>query len=249
MQMGFCVRNGIYAALMAQSGIGAPQAFLTGRHGLFPAYFGECDEDAALAGLGDVFMGTRLGFKGHPCCAAMHQAMDAVREVRDREQVTPEQVDRIVVHGAPSMAITCQPIEAKQQPRNHVEQSFSLPWATACMLTADQLSLGDFREEALQDPIRQALARRVFAELDAPDDGVHVVVTLKDGRDVRSGVVDAPTGHPDRPYSMDGLIDRYRDFVQQGPDHLRDEPGEQALEMVLAMEEQADATAAIRLLA
>lgn len=249
MQMGFCVRNGIYAALMAQSGIDAPQAFLTGRHGLYPAYFGECDEDAALTGLGEVFMGTRLGFKGHPCCAAMHQAMDAVREVRVREQLDPEQVDRVVVHGAPSMAITCQPIEAKQRPRNHVEQSFSLPWATACMLTGNRLTLGDFREEALQDPARQALAGRVFAELDAPEDGVHVVVTLKDGRVVRSGLVDAPTGHPDRPYSMDGLIDRYRDFVQQGPDHLRDELGERALAVVLTMDEQADATAAIRLLA
>lgn len=249
MQMGFCVRNGIYAGLMAKAGIEAPQQFLTGRHGLFPAYFGECDEEAALSGLGKRFMGTRLGFKGHPCCAAMHQAMDAVREVREREQVTPEEVVRVVVHGAPSMAITCRPIEAKQDPQNHVEQSFSLPWATACMLTGDRLTLADFREEALADPTRQTLARKVFAELDAPDDGVHVVMTLAEGREVRSRPVDAPSGHPDNPHSMEGIIDRYREFVRHGPGHLRGEPAERAMKIVLEMEEAGGAAAAIQLLA
>lgn len=249
MQMGFCIRNGIYAALMARAGIDAPESFLTGRHGLFPAYFGECDEEAALLGLGDVFMGTRLGFKGHPCCAAMHQAMDAVRDLREREGLGADDVDRLVVHGAPSMAITCRPIQAKQRPRNHVEQSFSLPWAAACMLTADRLTLADFREEALRDTTRRSLARRVFAELDAPDDGVYVVATLTDGTEVRSRAVDAPTGHPDNPYSTEGIVERYREFLAHGPERLRGEPGERALDAVLRLEQEPDATAAIRLLA
>lgn len=250
MQMGFCVRNGIYSALMAKAGITAPQRFLTGRHGLYPAFFGQCDEDAVLAGLGQVFMGARLGFKGHPCCAAMHQALDAVRELKVRQGVRPDQVTSIVVHGAPSMAITCRPIDTKQRPTNHVEQSFSLPWATACMLAGDgTLALDDFREDALQDEVRRTLATKVYAELDAPDDGVYAVMTLTDGRTLTSEPVDAPTGHPDKPYSLEGVIDRYRDFVRHGPGHLAAEQTEGALDIVLKLEQASDATEPVRLLA
>lgn len=249
MQMGFCVRNGLYAAVMAESGIRGPQRFLTGRHGLYPAFFDECDEAAAVADLGTVHMGSRLGFKGYPCCAAMHQALDAVYDLKNDHDFAAQNVVAVEIHGAPSMAITCRPIEAKRRPTNHVEQEFSLPWAVASALTRSRLSFDDFRDTALDDAARLTLAGRVSAELDAPDDGVYAVITLDDGRTLRSRPVAAPTGHPDNPHTWSEIVERYRDCVRYGPDSLTADRTEQVKDVVTRLDESDDACHAIRLLA
>lgn len=248
MQMGACVRNGIQAALLAGHGVDAPHEFLTGTDGLYPTFFRECESAEMLDGLGREFRGTRLGFKGYPCCAAMHQAMDAVLDLRTTHGIRPERVAAVRVHGAPSMEITCRPIEAKRHPTSHVEQSFSLPWSVACLLTAGRLTLADFRDGALADPTRTALAEKVSAELDAPDDGVYAEIELSNGDIVRSAPVGAPTGHPDNPLSLDRLVERYRDCAGNGAPSHTAERTEQALELMLNLEKVDDATEILRAL-
>ncbi|MGH3758924.1 MmgE/PrpD family protein [Actinophytocola sp.] len=248
MQMGACVRNGLQAALLAGHDVDGPHEFLTGTDGLYPTFFRECESAEVLDGIGRDFRVTRLGFKGYPCCAAMHQALDAVLELRTKHGIRPERVAAVRVHGAPSMEITCRPIEAKRRPANHVEQSFSLPWSVACLLTAGRLTLADFRERALSDPTRTALAQMVSAELDAPDDGVYAEIELSDGDTVRSAPVGAPTGHPDNPLPLDRLVERYRDCSRNGlPGHTT-ERTEQALDLMLNLEKVDDATHIVRTL-
>lgn len=247
-QMGSCVRNGIQSALLAMSGVDAPHQFLTGRHGLYPSFFAECESNAVLGGLGEVFMGTRLGFKGYPCCAAMHQALDAVDEIRTRVGLRHTDVASVHVHGAPSMAITCVPIEEKRLCTNHVEQSFSLPWAVACLLVGGRLTLADFRGSALADRARTALAGKVSAELDAPDDGVYAVITLTNGDRLTSKAIAAPSGHADNPLSLDQIVGRYRDCAENGaPAHSR-EITERALDMVRHLDEVRDVREIVRML-
>ena len=249
MQMGFCVRNGIFAALMAKAGIDGPHQFLTGRSGLYPSFYKECAEEAIVKDLGAMFWGTRLGFKGYPCCAAMHQALDALFQVKQAHKIRPEQVVAVDVYGSPSMAITCAPIEEKRRPRNHVEQEFSLPWAAACALTDDRLSLSHFQDAALKDAAKMALARKVTAHTDPKDAQVYAVVTLTDGRKLTSAHIGPPTGHPDNPIPLAELIRRYDDCVTYGPRPLASEKTKRARDLVLALPDVPDATEAIKLLA
>lgn len=249
MQMGACVRNGIHAALLAKQGVSAPHRFLTGRHGVYAAFFGECDEEAAVDGLGTSWRGERLGFKGYPCCAAMHQALDAVGTLVREHGFAADEVAAVEVHGAPSMAITCRPIEHKRRPTNHVEQEFSLPWAVACLLTGGELRLDDFREEALGDERRLALAAKVSGELDAPDDAVHAVITLVDGRRLTSAPIAAPTGHPDNPHSWDELVARYGDCVRLAPPGITAERLDAVKELVTHIEDVENAGEVMELLA
>jgi 2-methylcitrate dehydratase PrpD len=249
MQMGFCVRNGIYAAVMAQAGIGGPRQSMSGRHGLYAAFFGECDQEAALRDVGTVFQGTRLGYKGYPCCAAMHQAIHALFDAKSRHGIDAADVAEITVHGAPSMAITCTPIAKKRRPVDHVDQEFSLPWAIACALTAERLSLADFSEKALGDEQRLALAQRVSAELDAPDDGVYVEVRTTSGQVLRSEPIGPPYGHPDNPYDWNSIIRAYRDCAFHQAARPSDDVIEALQEEVLALEDVEDARQLIQPLA
>jgi len=249
MQMGFCVRNGIFAALMAKAGMDGPHEFLSGRSGLYPAFYRECDEEAIVKDLGAMFWGTRLGFKGYPCCAAMHQALDALFQVKQAHKIRPEQIAAVDVYGSPSMAITCAPIEAKRHPRNHVEQEFSLPWAAACALADERLGLGHFRDAALTDVTKMALAQKVAAHMDPKDEQVYAVVTLTDERKLTSARLCAPTGHPDNPLPLAEIIRRYDDCVTYGPRPLSPERTRRARDIVLALPDVQDATEAIQLLA
>ena len=248
MQMGFCVRNGIYAAIMARSGIGGPRRSLSGRHGLYSAFFGECDEITALQDVGKVLQGTRLGYKGYPCCAAMHQAIDALYDAKSRHDVDPDDVEEVVVHGAPSMAITCQPLAEKQRPVDHVDMEFSLPWAIACALTADALTLDDFAEEALDDDRRVVLAEKVSAELDAPDDGVYVEIVTRRGGRLLSEPIGPPLGHPDNPHDWASIERCYTDCARHQPEG----PGATVIDevrgLVLNMETLEDARRPVQLL-
>jgi 2-methylcitrate dehydratase PrpD len=247
LQMGFCVRTGIHSALLSRHRMGGPRQFLTGRAGLYPAFFGECDREAVLSGLGHEFKADRLGFKAYPCCALNHQALDAMRQLRDRCDVAD--IESVLVHGAPYMWKTTRPIEAKQRPTSPVELPWSLPWTAACVLTAGQLSLGDMQVEALQDPARSELATRIWAELDAPEDGVYAVATRTDGRTVESSRIAAPSGHPAHPLALEDVVARWEDVVRFGPPRLRQEDLDAARDAVLALEELVDATSVIRLLA
>lgn len=248
MQMGFCVRSGIYAALMAKYGMNGPHKFLTGRAGMYTAFFGECDSEAVLSGLGSVFRADRLGFKAYPCCALNHQALDAVRQVRS-QCGGPDNIESVHVHGAPFMWKTTVPIAEKQRPRSYVELPWSLPWVVACILTAERLTLADLQDQALADTARMRLAGRVTAELDAPEDGVYAVVTLKDGRVIESGRIGSPWGHPDNPLSLDDISARYDDVTTYAPPHMEQDDLRAAKDLVLCLEDAPDAAAAVRLLA
>ncbi|MBI4308658.1 MAG: MmgE/PrpD family protein [Chloroflexi bacterium] len=248
MQIGFGVRNGIFAALMAKAGIDGPHQFLTGRSGLYPTFFKECAQEAILKDLGAMFWGARLGFKGYPCNAGMHQALDAVFQVKKAHSIRPEQVMAVDIYGTPNMANTCVPIESKRQPRNHMEQEFSLPWAVACALTEERLGLGQFQGSALGDTTKMALAQKVTGHLDPKDTQAYAVITLADGRRLTSQRVGPPTGHPDNPHSLAEMVERYRDCVTYGPKPLPRENTERAKDLALALQDVQNATEVIRLL-
>lgn len=215
MQMGFCVRNGIYATLMAARDISGPHHFLGGKSGLYPAFFNEYREEDVGRGLGSTMLTTRLGYKGYPCCAAGHQGLDAVRSIRERYDFDPADIEQVVVHGAPSMAIVGAPAETKQRPTNHVEQSFSLPWAAACLLWDGRLELRHFREESLGTERYMALAGRVSTTFERAGLPVTAEITLTDGRTLTSLPVKAPRGHPDNPLSQQEIIQRTDDIVAE----------------------------------
>ena len=251
MQMGFGVRNGITAAQLAQLGVTGPRHFLTGKFGLYPVIFSgsKVDLEALTRDLGRTFLGTRLGFKAYPCGAVVHPVLDAVLSLLATRAVTAESIDAFKVFGTTRLRIMVEPKEQRQNPTNHAAAEFSLPWAVACTIVDGKLSLSHFTDQALRNPRYADLARKVDADMDDSRHGVWVEMKLKDGSTARSLTVVQPKGHPDNPQSTEEMVEKYRDCVRHGPNALPPECTEQALRMIVHMEDVTDVAEIIRLLA
>jgi 2-methylcitrate dehydratase PrpD len=250
MQMGFAVRNGITAAQMAKLGVTGAQHFLTGKFGLYPLFYKNerLDLEAVTRDLGRMFMGTRLGFKAYPCGVIAHPVLDAVLSLMGKDGVTAETIATVKVFGTPRLKHMAEPKEQRQNPRNHVETQFSLPWAVACVIVDGKLSLAHFTEQALHNQRCVALARKVETDMDKSRRGVWVEMHLKDGRTVKSERVLAAKGHADNPQTTDEMVEKYRDCVQYGPKPLSTQRTEQAKDMILSLHEITDVAEIIRLL-
>ncbi|MBI4191141.1 MAG: MmgE/PrpD family protein [Betaproteobacteria bacterium] len=250
MQMGFGVRNGITAAQLAKLGVTGVHHFLTGKFGLYPLIFKseEVDLDAPTRDLGRTFLGTRLGFKAYPCGAVVHPVLDAVLSLMGKGGVTAESIEAVKVFGTTRLWIMVEPKELRQNPKNHVETEFSLPWAVACTIIDGKLSFSHFTDEALRNRRYAELARKVESDMDDSRHGVWVEMKLKDGRTAKSQRVLAAKGHPDNPQSTEEMVERYRECVQYGPKPLTRERTEQAKDMILRLHEVTDVAEIIRLL-
>ena len=249
MQMGFGVRNGLYAAFMAKLGIDGPHQYLTGKSGLYPAFFQECDAEAVMAGLGSNFLGNRVGYKAYPCGAVVHPALDAVLQITRAHPFRPELVTSVVIEGSPNLAIMSSPIEQKQRPKNHIDQEFSLPWAIGCLLSEGRLSLGHFREAALKDHLKHALAQKVTVNMVAASNATSAEITLADGRKFASSSVGPPTGHHENPVSLEDFFANFRDCMNFGPHPVAPGHAQKAQDMVMRLEDVADVNEVLRLFA
>lgn len=251
LQMGFGVRNGITAARLASLGATGAKEFLTGKFGVYALFLKDSGVrlEVLTEALGRHFLGSDLGFKAYPCCAATHPALDAVSSILAEHPITPEVVDAVTIFGSERMRITVEPRELRQVPRTQADAQFSLAWSTTCLLVDQKLRLSHFTDATLNSPRYAELSRKVATDLSLDRQDVSVEIRLKDGRTLRSRPVLAPKGHPENPLSMEEIADSYRDCMKHGPRALPPDQTERAMNLVLQLQDVADVATVIRLLA
>lgn len=250
LQMGFGVRNGIAAAQLALRDVSGAADFLCGPHGMHRAFYGDEGVDvlAYTRELGSRFVGADLGFKAYPCCAAMHPALDAARDVLDTTGISWDEIRSVTVYGSTRMRNTVYPADHKAAPETEVDAQFSLPWATSCMLVDGTVSVRHFQSTALADERYGALAQRVHARLSDDGGPVRVEVETEDGRSLHSREVTIPSGHPENPLSMARVIEVFDECAQIGAIALDKSRRSQVRDMVLGIEDLSDVSALTRIL-
>jgi len=193
------VRNGIAAARLAHEGLIGPHAFITGPAGLYAVHYPKSDVDpeSITQALGREYLGQNLGFKAYPCGIVAHPAIDAVRSVRNLMGERP--VQAIEVDGPPSLAIMAEPIEGKRAPRTATEAQFSLPWAIACAIRDDALTVDHYSGESLADPELRRLAQAVTVRLSPDQRGTAVRIVLTDDSVLETEPILLARGHPENP--------------------------------------------------
>lgn len=160
--VGQSARNGLSAALMAEAGITANPGALEHHQGFFAVYDeGEVDAAASLRDWADPLdlVEPGIAFKRHPCCASTHPAIDALLILRQRHELRWEDVDSILSWTHPRrLRHTDRP-----DPRSGLEAKFSVQYVLARALDAGRLSLSDFTDAAVADPVTRARMARVTA--------------------------------------------------------------------------------------
>lgn len=220
--VGHCARNGLAAALMAEASVTANSGALEHLQGFFSVYNGEgrFDAEAILRDWANPLdlVDPGIAFKQHPCCASTHPAIDALLQLRAREDLVPEQVVAIRSWTHPRrLRHTNRP-----DPQTGLDGKFSVQYVLARALVHGRVSLGDFSEAALRDPEIREIMARIVAE-PHPDACMastehffaEVAITLRDGT-VVSAYVDRPLGRDhDHPLPEGALEAKFIDCATQ----------------------------------
>lgn len=209
-QMGMAARNGVTAALLAQSGFGGPRGIFDHGHTVFRAFSRNPRPERLTQALGTAFKGVaELAIKPYSCVAFLHPGLDALLGLQRDNTLAMGDIDAIALHFARSgtHCIDANPL------KSHCAQ-YVLPVA----LTKEGLRIRDlFFDRRESDPEVARLAARVTV---VKDDGelekafpkhyaTRVEITCRDGR-VLSRRQDIARGYPDAPLSPAEIRTKFR---------------------------------------
>ena len=220
LHAGLAAKNGIMAAVLAESGLSAAADAYEGERGFVDLFAGVPRErlEAAVAEWNGPPAIERYGLwqKAYPCCGSIHRPLDALLAMRGDGELRPQAVAGIDAL-LPEIAVQNLPYDA---PTDAMQARFSLPYALASALVDGGLALDAFSGDALARPAVRALLPRVRmrADPDQPGDAnvdempLQATVTLRlaDGSE-RSRTVREPRGHPCRPLGRDALRAKFVD--------------------------------------
>lgn len=244
---GHAAREGLLAALLAKRGMRGPARVVEGQDGFLQA-FGDPARSSLLEpdspGLTAAI--TRCYMKPWACCRHLHPTIDAVLDMRARDGIAAEDVERIDVatyaiaasHAAVGWADT-------------LSAQMSYPYAVSVALVRGHADLADFADGARDDPTVEALCSRIRIGVDPDADRrypstreAHVRTTLRDGR-VLERVVDDGLGSAMQPLDNATLAAKFDGLVMPVVGEARATALREALARLEASDEAAPFLAAL----
>ena len=241
---GWASNSGIWAATLAQAGFLAPSTIIEGRHGFLQAYSGDPDPDLVLKDLGDEFLVTRTSIKPHSCCRYKQGPIDCLIDLRERQGVKAEDVERATI-GVLSAGfnVVAAPEEDKRNPTSVVDMQFSMPFGAAIALLYGRASLSEYSTDVVQRPEVQELMGRVQCVTDPSLDALYprqwpawAEVATTDGRILRSQI-EYPKGDPENALSWQEMKDK---FTNLSAPVISPERQEQIISAIEGLDEIAD---------
>ncbi|WP_420565307.1 MmgE/PrpD family protein [Thalassobaculum sp.] len=218
MQAGFCARDAVVAARMAEQGIPGTRGTLEGPYGYLRLMEDGYDRDALLGGLGKVWRITEVAHKPFPSGRATHGLLDGLSQLIAEHGFSVDAVERVEAAVPPlTQRLIGRPVKPEMS-ANYAR--LSGPFTAARMLLTGKLDLTDFTPEALADPATLDLGARVSVQVDGnPDPNafspVTVIVVLKDGSRL-SRSVDVVYGSPGKPMTREAHLEKFRRNMAHG---------------------------------
>ncbi len=207
---GMGARNGVTAAVFVQAGLTGVHDVLGGTHNLLQALSTNPDPEAMVAGLGTRYIISETCIKTFTVGFPNQSPLDALLKLRREHELTPEKVDRIVVH-LPEDAIGI--VGRSKMP------DVNCPYLVATALVDGGVSFAhSHSHEHMADPRIRAVMERVTVIGDpklndpaAPRGGI-VDVVLKDGRTL-SRHTRFPPGSKENPLDTEAVNAKARDLM------------------------------------
>lgn len=253
---GLAAQGGVVAAIFAARGITAANEVLQGKFGYYPVYQrGEYDVEKLLAGLGKTYEGVNVTRKMHPCCMHTHAAIDAVTAIIQKNSLSIEGIDRVVVQlNQNGYNFVCLPPDKIYRPESVPEAQFSLPYTLATALVKGKVSLEDFTAPALKNPEVLKVASRIECRVDdeltrttqSKITPAIVEIRTKNGK-AYSLRVDDRKGSPTNPMTMEEVEEKFRRCAAFAAHPPSRENVEKICTFVRNMEKYLDVTPLVKL--
>lgn len=211
----FAVQAGIHCGQLAAAGFEGVSAPLEGAHGLF-ALYNEGDVTKATEGLGEHFLGSRIGRKPYPSCQCNHAPIEAVLMILQEHELNACDIENVEVVLSPhARRLVGGPYD--HNAASQTAAQFSVQYSIACALLRGQLGISEIHEPALSDPDIAAFADRVLVTEDARNSNAYVPATVVVR--LRNGTTLARTeaknrGSADLPLARTELLGKFSDCVR-----------------------------------
>jgi len=202
MHAGRAAESGVRMAQLAARGFTAPPTALDGRFGLLEVVSG----DAARPELLDADLGNRWAIenvyvKFYPCCAWIQAAVQQLEAMRGSRPLDLGAIGKVTV----GVSAYARAQNGAVAPADTMGAQFSIPYCCALALMGDPSDPASYAPEAIDDPARRELARRIEIVVDPEMEaayphhyGARVALELADGRRMEGSVLD-PHGMPADP--------------------------------------------------
>jgi len=227
MAAGNACRNGVIAALMAQSGITANPNIIEGKNGFYDTLVGpgHYDAERMADGLGKPFYieSPGISLKMYPSCYHTHRALDGVFQLLNEHHLDDKDIAAVDV-GTSERALR---VLAFSEPATAYQAKFSMPHCIAAAVVDHQVTLKTFTDHKLND--RNIVETRKKVQLSFPNVpiwpgladvgpdtefvGNPVTIKTNDGRSL-SARVDIPRGDASLPLTDDELLEKYQDCAR-----------------------------------
>lgn len=208
LHVGRAAASGVIAGALAREGVTGVEAILEKAY--LKAYGNTFDEAAVLAGLGERFKIKETYLKLHGGCRHVHAPIDAVKEIVNRNQLAPEEIERIEIETY-SLAVTLD----KHDPRDVSEATFSIPFAVAVQVLTGDAYIDKFCEAVLRRPDVKEFMTRVKVRIDSEWDrvypeirGCRCYINTKSGKTYECRL-DFAKGEPESPFSFAEIQEKF----------------------------------------
>ncbi|CAM3778014.1 MmgE/PrpD family protein [Castellaniella denitrificans] len=228
----FAARDGLHAALLAQSGFTSTDEVLSGKRGLFAAYTPDADWAAAFAKLGEVYELERVSYKPYPCGVVIHPLLNTIRKSK-LKPLTEGDVERVEVRvNGKTRALVDNPA-----PKDIFPAIVSGQHWIALALLGESLGIEGLYQEIIDKPAVAALRRKITLVTDDSLPVTDCVITIHvrgkppivlDGRGADASNISL---------SDEVLVQKYLD---QGKLVLQDDRLHDLLDLIMKIEQSAD---------
>jgi 2-methylcitrate dehydratase PrpD len=216
---GWAAHAGVTAAELARHGLTGPPTVFEGRFGFLQAYLNDkADAEEITRGLGEEWALPRIFFKPYPANHFTHAGIDAAIKLRE-EGLDLREIEALELGVAtPVLRTIAQPEEEKAKPRTGYAAQFSGPFTVASALVGGGglgVSLSDFTDATIKEPLKVDLASRVRCVADEECDRIFpnqfpavLRVRLNSGEELEARV-SHNRGGPENPLSDQELKTKF----------------------------------------
>jgi 2-methylcitrate dehydratase PrpD len=242
---GFVSQDAINACLLAKRGITAfHKGILLGSKGYFGLAKWETHPADLTRELGQDWEMLNTAMKPYSACKCTHASIQALFELMQEHKFKADDIESISFDESTINWLTvCDPTAVKWNPRTVPECQFSLPYVVATAALGYEILPSAYSPEArARKDVRQFMTKISARE----DPGLPIYtarahVVLKDGRRYSKECLYIK-GHPQNPFTLQELIDKFRMCVPYSAYKLEESTVESLLNSLLNLEKVEDIT-------
>lgn len=177
---GRAAANGIFAALLAAQNYTSSDGMIEAKRGWANTISTKQDYREITDSLGSHWESTLNTYKPFACGIVIHPSIDAAIQLRNREHLSADQIERIDLRVHPLVI----ELTGKKTPQIGLEGKFSIYHAVAIAIIDGAAGEKQFSDAKVRDPKTIELRDKVNAIVDPniKPEQVDMTITLKDGR-------------------------------------------------------------------